>query len=40
MGGIQTDVKELLKIKNWKAWALDKNERRRISGKAKARFGL
>jgi hypothetical protein len=41
MDGVQTDMKELLKVKkNWKARALDRNEWRRIIGKAKARFGL
>jgi hypothetical protein len=40
MSGVQTDVKESLKVKNWKARALYRNEWRRIIGKAKARFGL
>jgi hypothetical protein len=38
--GVRTDAKELLKVKNWKTRALDRNEWRYIIGKAKARFGL
>jgi hypothetical protein len=40
MDGVQTDAKDLLKVKNWKAQALDRNGWRHIIGKAKARFGL
>jgi hypothetical protein len=40
MDGVQTDAKELLKVKNWKTRALDRDEWRHIIGKAKARFGL
>jgi hypothetical protein len=40
MHGVRTDAKELLKVKNWKVRALDRNESRHIIGKAKARFGL
>jgi hypothetical protein len=40
MDGVQTDAKELLKVRNWKARALDRNEWRHIIEKAKARFGL
>jgi hypothetical protein len=40
MDGVQTDAKDLLKVKNWKAQALDRNDWRHIIGKAKARFGL
>jgi hypothetical protein len=40
MDRVQTDAKELLKVKNWKTWALDRNEWRHVIGKAKARFGL
>jgi hypothetical protein len=40
MDGVQSDVKELLKVKNWKALELDRNKRRHIIGKIKARFGL
>jgi hypothetical protein len=40
MDGVQTDTKDLLKVKNWKAQALDRNVWRNIIGKAKARFGL
>jgi hypothetical protein len=40
MDGVQTDVKDLLKMKNWKAQALDRNEWRNMTGKANARFGL
>jgi hypothetical protein len=40
MDGVRTDAKELLKVKNWKAQALDRKEWRHIIGKAKARFGL
>jgi hypothetical protein len=40
MDGVQTDAKELLKVKNWKTRALVRNEWRHIIGKAKARFGL
>jgi hypothetical protein len=40
MDGVWIDAKELLKVKNWKALALDRNEWRHIIGKAKARFGL
>jgi hypothetical protein len=36
MDGVRTDAKELLKVKSWKAQALDRN----IIGKTKARFGL
>jgi hypothetical protein len=37
MGGVQTDVKELLKVKNWKALGGgDRNKWRHIIGKAKA----
>jgi hypothetical protein len=35
MDGVRTDTKELMKVKNWKAQALDRNEwRRHIFGKA------
>jgi hypothetical protein len=40
MNGVQTDAKELLKVRNWEMRALDRNEWRQIIGKAKARFGL
>jgi hypothetical protein len=40
MDGVQADAKELLKVKNWKMRALDRNELRHIIGKAMARFGL
>jgi hypothetical protein len=40
MDGVQTDAKDLLKVKNWKVKALDRNEWRDIIGKDKARFGL
>jgi hypothetical protein len=41
MDGVWIDAKELLKVNNWKAQALDRNEwRRHIIGKAKAPFGL
>jgi hypothetical protein len=40
MNGVQTDAKDLLNVKNWKAQALDRNEWRNIIGKAKAPFGL
>jgi hypothetical protein len=40
MDGVQTDAKDLLNMKEWKAQALDRNEWRHIIGKAKARFGL
>jgi hypothetical protein len=40
MDGVWTDAKELLKVKDWKARALDRNDWRHIIGKAKARFGL
>jgi hypothetical protein len=40
MDGVRTDAKGLLKVKNWKAQALDRNEWRHIIGKAKARFEL
>jgi ribosomal protein L19E len=40
MDDVRTDAKELLKVKDWKAKALDRNEWRHIIGKAKARFGL
>jgi hypothetical protein len=36
MDGVRTDTKELLKVKNWKAWTLDRNEWRYMIGKAKA----
>jgi hypothetical protein len=36
MDGVQTDAKYLLKVKNWKAQALDRNEWGHITGKAKA----
>jgi hypothetical protein len=40
MDGVQTDAKDLLKVKNWKAQALDRSEWWHIIGKAEARFGL
>jgi hypothetical protein len=40
MDGVQTDEKELLKAKNWKTRALDRDYWWHIIGKAKARFGL
>jgi hypothetical protein len=40
MDCVRTDAKELLKVKNWKAQALDRNEWKHIIGKAKALFGL
>jgi hypothetical protein len=40
MDGVRTDAKELLKVKYWKAQALDRNDRRYIIGKAKDQFGL
>jgi hypothetical protein len=40
MGDVQTDAKELLKVKDWKMWALDSNKWRHKIGRAKARFGL
>jgi hypothetical protein len=40
MDGVWTDAKELLKVKNWKVQALDRNEWSHITGKAKAQFGL
>jgi hypothetical protein len=40
MDGVQTNAKDLLKVKNWKAQALDRNGWRHIIGKAEARFGL
>jgi hypothetical protein len=40
MDGVQTDAKKLLKVENWKMWALDTKEWRYITGKANARFGL
>jgi hypothetical protein len=40
MDGVQTDAKELLKVKGWKTQALDRNEGRHITGKAKVRFRL
>jgi hypothetical protein len=40
MDGVQTDVKELLNVKKWKARALDRNKWRRIIEKTKARFWL
>jgi hypothetical protein len=40
MDSIQRDAKDLLKVKNWKAQALDRNEWKHIIGKVKARFGL
>jgi hypothetical protein len=40
MDAVQTDVKILLKVTNWKARELDRNEWKHISGKSKARFGL
>jgi hypothetical protein len=40
MDGVQTDGKELLKVKNRNRRVLDRNEWRHIIGKAKARFGL
>jgi hypothetical protein len=36
MDGIRTDAKELLKVKNWQARALDRKEWRHIIWKAKA----
>jgi hypothetical protein len=36
MDSVQTDVKELLKVKNWKVRSLGRNEWRHIIGKAKA----
>jgi hypothetical protein len=35
MDGVETDVKELLKVKNSKARAMDRNEWRHIIGKAR-----
>jgi hypothetical protein len=40
MDGVQMDAKELLKVKDWKTRALDRNEWRHVIGKAKARFWL
>jgi hypothetical protein len=40
MDGVQRDAKDFLKVKNWEAQALDRNEWRYTIGKAKARFGL
>jgi hypothetical protein len=40
MDDVRRDARELLKVKNWKARALNRKEWRHIIGKAKALFGL